>query len=348
MPVTREPSLVETARLLPYLCERLPYAPREDAPFAIRKHEAGFSNLTYFLDWGERRLVLRRPPPGDLLPTSHDVAREFRVLAALQGTAARVPRPLLLCEDAGVIGAPFYLMERLEGEVVRTALPAVFDTPAQCRLLGEELIDALVDLHAVDWRAAGLAEIGRPSGYVERQLRRWQGQIDLTLPKTRPLPEFGAIGDWLRAHTPPETPATLVHGDYKLDNLIFAAETPTHALAVLDWEMATLGDPLADLGWGLCNWGMNCPPESPIYPVMSAPGIASPGEMAARYAEQTGRSVARLPFYIVLGLWKLAALMEGLYMLYLQGRAANPLTANMETGVPKLLARAQAATDVLL
>ena len=334
-------TLVDAERLKSYLAAHIADGPGADAPFAVRKLEAGYSNETFFIDWGDQHLVMRRPPRGDLLPTSHDVAREYRALSGLKGTVARVPRARAFCDDASVIGAPFYVMDRVDGLVVRETLPEVLDTPAQRRRLGEEMVDALVELHGVDWQAAEMADFGRVGGYLERQLRRWQGQIDLTLPKTRPLPGIAEVGDWLRANLPAESPTTIVHGDYKLDNVIWSAETPTKLLAILDWEMATLGDPLADLAWSLQSWGPTGDAEADALSPTCKPDVLTRQEMVARYEQRSGRSMRDFNFYFVLGLWKMAAILEGLYALYLEGRASNARTSEMEFRVPRLVTRAQ-------
>jgi aminoglycoside phosphotransferase (APT) family kinase protein len=325
-------------RLRAYLRERLPGGPAPDADLQLQRHEAGYSNETFFVQRGDQRWVLRRPPRGELLPTSHDVLREYRVLSGLYGTAARVPKPLLACEDSSVIGAPFYLMERAEGLVIREDLPPVFDPPAERRRLGEEMIDALVELHAVDWQAAGLGGLGRPQGYLERQLRRWSGQLDLTLPKTRALPGIADVTDFLRAHLPESPSPTVVHGDYKLDNVVFAAGAPAHLEAVLDWEMATIGDPLADLAWMLAYWGPATGPGEEVLPgsnaITSLPGFHSREELVSLYEQRSGRAMRHFQFYFCLAVWKLAIILEGLYAGYLAGNAANQRAAEMEFRVP--------------
>ena len=224
-----------------------------EGEWTIQRHQAGHSNETFFLQQGERDLVLRRPPLGAFLPSAHDVGREYRVLSALQDTSVRVPRTILECTDDSVIGAPFYVMEKVDGVVIRTELPDLF-TEEHRRKLGEELIDALVELHAVDPAACGLEGFGKPTGYLERQLRRWRGQLELTLPHTRPVPDLERAGDWLAENLPESGPTTLVHGDYKLDNVMFENDMPPRLVSILDWEMSTLGDPLADLGWMISFW----------------------------------------------------------------------------------------------
>ena len=191
----------------------------------------------------------------DLLPTAHDMLREYRVLSALSAFDVRTPQPVLACEDRDVLGVPFYLMQRVDGIVIRETLPEVFEAREERRRLGEELIDALAELHAVQWQGTDLEGIGRPQGYLERQLKRWAKQYELTVPHTRPLPGLEAVGDWLHQRLPPASEATVVPGDYKVDNVMFGVSRPARLVAIFDWEMATLGDPLSDLGWLLSFWG---------------------------------------------------------------------------------------------
>ncbi len=336
-------SLVDPARLRAYLREHLPGGSAPDAELQLQRHEAGYSNETFFIQRGEQRWVLRRPPRGELLPTAHDVLREYRVLSGLYGTAARVPKPLLACEDATVIGAPFYLMERVEGLVIREELPVAFDPSTERRRLGEEMIDALVELHSVDWQAAGLGNLGRPQGYLERQLRRWSGQLDLTLPRTRELPGIAEVTAWLRQHLPESPAPSIVHGDYKLDNVVFAAGAPARLEAVLDWEMATIGDPLADLAWMMAYWGPSTGPGEEVLPgsnaLTSLSGFQTREELVALYEERSGRAMRNFQFYFCLGVWKLAIIMEGLYAGFLEGTAANQRAAEMEFRVPRLVER---------
>jgi aminoglycoside phosphotransferase (APT) family kinase protein len=282
-----------------------------------------------------------------LVPTAHDVEREHRFLAALYGRA-RVPRPLVYCDDTSIIGAPFYLMERTEGVVIRTEIPGAYDTPEGRRRINEEQIDALVELHAVDWKAAGLK--GRGDDYVERQVKRWSSQWELTRPRTRQLAGLDRLTDWLRGHMPPQIPATVVHGDYKLDNVMFAADEPK-LLAIFDWEMATIGDPLADLGYFINGLIPEATPpgfeDRPVLrsPMMDRPGWMTPDELAARYEAKSGRSMKDLLFYRVLARYKLIIILEGLYMHYIEGSAANPGAADFEWRVPMMVASAQQLID---
>lgn len=337
------PGLIDVPQLTAYLRARLPEADA-DAPLVISRHEAGYSNETFFITRGGRRWVLRRPPRGVLLPTAHDVLREYRVLSGLQAAGVRVPVTVLACDDPAVIGAPFYLMEHAGGVVIREEMPPALDSPATCTRISEELVDGLVELHAVDYAAYGLDSLGRPDGYLERQLRRWQGQLDLTLPRTRSLPGIAGVGDWLRAHLPRSGPPTIVHGDYKLDNVVFSAGPPARLLAILDWEMATLGDPLADVGWLAAYWGdTGEPPEKMMIGgnklSSTLPGFLTREQIVARYEERSGRSMQAFPFYHTFALWKLAIILEGLYAHYREGTASNPRAEEFAWRVPLTIER---------
>jgi aminoglycoside phosphotransferase (APT) family kinase protein len=287
--------------------------------------------------------VLRRPPLGAFLPSAHDVLREYRVLDALGSTAARVPRTVLACDDESVIGAPFYLMERVDGVVIRRELPDFFTEPERAAI-GDELVDALVELHSVDPASCGLDGFGKPTGYLERQLRRWTGQLELTMPHSRPLPDLERIGGWLRDNLPETQQTAIVQGDYKLDNVMFAAATPARLVAILDWEMSTLGDPLADLGWMVSFWREPDDESGDLFAettrVTELPGFRSRRDLVERYAAATGRAVEGLSWYTVLAIWKLAILLEGSYARHLAGMTDDPFFAQLERGVPALTAKA--------
>jgi aminoglycoside phosphotransferase (APT) family kinase protein len=339
------PPLVDEAALGRYLAERMP-SPATGAPLVVERIRGGHSNETFYVTRGAEQWVLRRPPRGPLLPTAHDVLREFRVLVALADTSVPVPRPLLACDDLSIIGAPFYLMECVPGVVVRSALPPGFEDPASRADLGLTLIDRLADLHAVDWQAVGLGDFGRPSGYLERQLRRWSGQLDAS--RTRPLPDLDAVGTWLRANLPESGPATIVHGDYRLDNVIIAPHPPARILAIVDWEMATIGDPLADLGYLLSFWREPGESEAALgeaeWRISELPGFPTRAQLVARYATHTGRRMDHVAFYVALAIWKLAILLEGSYARHLAGTTDDPFFAQLGEGVPALARRALAVT----
>lgn len=333
--------LIDISALEKFLLQHLP---PQGGELLVEKHEAGYSNETFYVSWGTKRWVLRRPPRGDILPTAHDMLREYRVLSALAPTRVRVPRPVIACEDLAVIGVPFYLMERVEGIVIREQLPSEFNALADRKRLGEELIDALAELHAVDWQSTPLVNFGKPQGFLERQLRRWASQLDLTLPRTRPLPGIHEVTKWLQMHLPTQSTTSVVHGDYKLDNVMFVLPPATRLIAIFDWEMATLGDPLADLGWLISFWGPTGDPPEPEPKgsnyITEQPGFLSREGMIARYEEKTGRTMRHFAFYHCLAVWKLAIIGEGLYRHYLEGTASNVKAAELEWRVPQLVDRA--------
>ena len=338
LPVTSPTKLIDEEKLATYLKDRLP----GEGPFEIARHRAGHSNETFFVRRGSQSWALRRPPAGAFLPSAHDVAREYTVLSALDSTNVRTPRTTLLCNEDEVIGAPFYLMEKMEGVVIRDELPPAYSESDRMRI-GEELVDALVELHSIDPDACGLGSFGKKEGYLARQLRRWTGQMDLTLPLTRELPSLRRIGEWLHAKLPESPAATIVHGDYKLDNVMFDASEPK-LIAILDWEMSTLGDPLADLGWMISFWREPSDPSGGVFgdlgSVMKLPGFASREQLVTRYVDATGRDASALDWYVVLAIWKLAILLEGSYARHLAGMTDDPFFARMEQGVPELTERA--------
>ena len=332
--------LIDVDSLTRFLRERVPGA---DAPLRVERLRAGYSNETFYITRGQQRWVLRRPPRGDLLPTSHDVLREYRMMSALAGTAARVPTTVLACDDPAVLGAPFYLMEWVDGPVIRESSPPQFEPPIERRRIGEELIDALVELHAVDWRRAGLNRFSRPAGFLQRQVTRWSQQLSLTLPHTRPLPGIADVTEWLERHLPQSGSPAVVHGDYKLDNVILDPEPPARIVALLDWEMSTVGDPLTDLAWCLAYWGPTGDPPGRMWDgtnvVTMRPGYHTRGDLIARYEGRSGRSVHDFQFYFCLAVWRQAIICEGLYRLYLEGTAPNPRTADMKWVVPQTVDR---------
>ena len=314
--------------------------PGATAPLEVQKHVAGFSNETFYVTCGDQRWVLRRPPRGPLLPTAHDVVREYRYLSALHGRA-RVPRPVASCEDTSVIGAPFYLMERADGVVIRAEMPGAYNNPEGRRKVADEIVTALVELHAVDWQATGLT--GKGDQYLPRQVERWSKQWELTQPRTRPLPGLDSATEWLKTRIPESGGVSVVHGDYKLDNVMYRNDRP-ELIAIFDWEMATIGDPLADLGWLLSTWGdPGDPPgtrrraEGPA--LTTAEGFPTVDEMAGLYEAKSGKSMKNFAFYHVLAVYKLAIILEGLYMHYIEKTASNPASADFKWYVPVLVDR---------
>lgn len=311
-------------------------------PLTAELISGGRSNLTYVVGDGEQEWVLRRPPLGHVLPTAHDMAREFRVMSALAGTAVPVPRTYAQCDDESVIGARFYVMEKVVGEIPRT--PEQIDTisegeGARC---SQALVDVLAAIHAVDYEAVGLTDFGRPDGYLERQVERWAKQWEGN--KTRELAEIDELTRRLRSAVPPTSDRSIVHGDYRLDNTMLAPGDPGRIVAVLDWEMSTLGDPLADLGLLLVYWGG---PGAQMLPQTAAlarhPGFFSTHDVVEAYAEVSGRSVDDLDFHVALAYYKLAVILEGIHARFLKGKTVGDGFEDIGSGVPFL---ARAALDV--
>jgi aminoglycoside phosphotransferase (APT) family kinase protein len=305
----------------------------------VTKIGEGKSNLTFRVERGGRAWVLRRPPMGDLPETAHDMMREHRVLSALAGTQVRVPRPLAACPDPDALGVPFYLMEEVQGVVLRAELPEAYSEEHR-PAIGEQMVDALAELHTVDYAAAGLGDLGRPEGYTGRQVQRWAKQW--TVMQTRELPAIDDVREWLGAHLPTDSPNAVVHGDYKLDNVVFSPGPPAQLRAILDWEMATLGDPLADVGYLMMFWPHPGEPNMGGLPQPTQlPGFLPREALIARYEERTGFSMTDLTFYRTLALWKLAILCEGLYKRYLAGKADSSWFAVLEHAVPFMAATAR-------
>jgi aminoglycoside phosphotransferase (APT) family kinase protein len=304
----------------------------------------GHSNVTYLIRRGETEVVLRRPPRPPLPPSAHDVLREARLLRALADTPARVPAVLAVGEDEQTIGSPFYVMERIEGEVIVADIPPAIDTPQERARISDELIDALVEIHAVDWRAVGLEGFGKPTGYLERQLRRFGGLWGLN--KTREIPAVERVGGWLAENMPESGEATIVHGDFRLGNTIFAAGAPARLAAVLDWEMATIGDPLADLGYLCMMWTERDDPSGGLREALATvtrrEGFPTREELIGRYEERTGRSMRDLRWYTTLAVWKSVVFMEGNYKRAVAGTTDDPYLKTFGEGVLELARQAEA------
>ena len=333
-----------------------------ETPPRVRLIAGGRSNLTYLLEPGEGAapLVLRRPPLGHVLPTAHDMSREYRVLSALAGTEVPVPVPVALYPEPDVIGAPFYLMQYVPGLVLRSAEDGERLSPVQARQLSEDFTDMLAAIHGVDLAATGLSGFGRPEGYMERQLARWQRQWELSA--SREVPGYTELTQRLAAGLPgralPAQEGTLVHGDYRLDNTLVTLDRDANhpgdparpaIAAVLDWEMSTLGDPLADLGLALVYWtepedgdslDVQWAPE-----VTTVPGFLTRAEIANRYAAATGRDVSALGYYMAFGCFKLAVVLEGIHARFLQKQDGGRRVRAQGPAVPLIIQRAHRLLD---
>lgn len=303
----------------------------------------GHSNLNYLIRRGDTRVVLRRPPRPPLPPSAHDVLREARLLAALQGTPVRVPPVLATCDDLSILGVPFYVMEEMHGTVVTTDLPAALDNPSERHAVCAELVDRLVEVHEVDWRACGLEGYGKPTGYLERQLRRFGGLWEHN--KTRELPVVEEVGAWLADNMPESPVSTIVHGDYRLGNVMLGNEPPAKVVSIFDWELSTIGDPLADLGYFTATWAQAGDPEDLGFGSLNAAtrleGFMSREELIERYEERSGRSSPALNWYGALALWKASVFMEGNYKRFTMGASDDEYLALFDEGVPALAEQAR-------
>jgi len=312
--------------LAAYLRDRLPGFAGE---VEVRQFPRGFSNLTYLVTAGDREMVLRRPPFGAEVRGGHDVVREHRILAALHPAWPKVPRPVLCCDDPSVLGAPFYLMERVAGVVLRDRPPAgVALDEATMRGVCLAAVDTLAELHAVDWRAAGLEGLGRPEGYVRRQVEGWTARWQASM--TDAVPEMDEAAAWLAAHLPAEAAPAVIHNDFKYDNLVLDPAELTRVRAVLDWEMATLGDPLMDLGTTLAYWAEAAdPPELKMFGITHLPGNLDRRGVVERYAEKTGRDLSGIAFHHAYGLFKVAVIAQQIYARYRAGKTRDPRFAGL-------------------
>ena len=309
-----------------------------DSAVEVLQFPSGHSNLTYLLATDKREYVLRRAPLGPVAAKAHDMAREYHVLRTVHPHFPEAPNVFHLCEDLSVIGAVFYVMERRCGVILRDRIPPQIERlPDYGHAISESFIDCMARLHAIDLRSSGVLALGKPDGFLERQVRGWAERWQRA--KTEDLREMGIVIEWLRAAMPSSPQATLVHNDYKLDNVMLSAESPDHIEAVLDWEMATIGDPLVDLGLTLCYWYWASKPELGTYGVKALtanPGWYGREEFLARYAERTGRDLTRIAYYEILGLFKLAVILQQIYYRFHCGQTSDVRFRNFDSQVKGL------------
>ncbi len=342
---------LEWARVAAYLREHLPTDRIAGLDVSramdVAQFYGGHSNLTYLVRFGEVELVVRRPPFGPLPPTAHDVAREYRWLSAMHPVFPLAPEPYVLCEDIAVAGAVFYVMERRRGVVVRTEEPpALVDRPEARRRVSAALVDTLAALHAIDIERDRLSHLGKPIGFVARQVRGWSDRWDRS--KTDDLPEMDAMVQWLPAHLPPEPEhPSVVHGDFKLDNVMLDDSDLGRLIAVFDWEMSALGDPLVDLGILLAYWshGTRLEPNDALASVTERPGWFARNDVIERYAETSGRDLSRLPFYEAFALFKVAVVIQQIFHRYRRGQTDDPRFARFGMRVTHLAQQAAAAAQ---
>ncbi len=338
----RQGEELDLEKLEPYLQERLPEI---GDGLEVEQFPSGFSNLTYLLRAGDFEFVLRRPPFGNRVKSAHDMGREYRVLARLCEVYPQAPRPYLYCDDESVLGVPFYVMERRRGVILRRALPPGLElSEVIAARLSEAFIDNLATLHTLDYRAAGLGDLGKGQGYVERQIVGWAKRYQRC--QTDSWEELDQVAAWLHQHMPEESAAVLIHNDYKYDNLVLDPDDLTRIVAVLDWEMCTLGDPLMDLGTTLAYWTEATDDarwRAAGFGPTSVPGSLTRRQLAERYGSKTGFDVSGLTFYFCYGLFKLAVIVQQIYYRFFKGHTRDPRFARLNEMVG-LLGRVAAGT----
>ncbi len=342
----REGEEIDPGVIADFLRGAEPPVPME-GPLTVEQFPKGHSNLTYLVRGKDRELVLRRPPRGSKVKSAHDMGREFRVLSKLSAVWPKAPRPVAYCDDASLIGAPFYLMERRRGLILRgTSLPKGVELSAQTvRAICEALVDALAELHAIDFAAAGLGDLGKPDGYVRRQVEGWTRRYSDA--RTDDIPAVEQMAAWLAERIPDAGSATLLHNDFKHDNVVLDADEPSRVVGVLDWEMSTLGDPLMDLGTMLGYWveeGDSDELKLVAFGPTMIPGSLTRREVALRYAARSGRGVRDLLFYYCFALFKTAVVAQQIYARFKQGLTKDERFAMMIVGVKVLSERALAAS----
>ena len=327
---------LDLVRLEPFLRSHFPDA---TGSLRVAQFPSGHSNLTYLVCLGDRQMVLRRPPFGSKVKTAHDMSREYRVLSKLHLIYPQAPKALLYCEDPSVLGCPFYLMERVQGIILRRDPPEGLGTNAEtARQLSEAFVDNLARLHGLDYSTIGLADLGKPQGYLDRQVEGWIARYQGS--RTHDLPEVGKISVWLNERRPREAPYALIHNDYKYDNVVLDPTDITRIVGVLDWEMCTVGDPLTDLGTALAYW---VDPEDPEelqnirWGPTTLPGTLTRTELVRRYAQTTGRDVSNVVFYRVLALFKVTVIIQQIYYRYHQGFTRDARFAALPEAIKVLL-----------
>jgi aminoglycoside phosphotransferase (APT) family kinase protein len=333
---------LDLAMLEPFLRAHLP---NESGELLVRQYPSGHSNLTYSVHLGSREMVLRRPPFGSKVKTAHDMGREYRVLSKLHAHYPPAPHVLLFCDDASVLGAPFYLMDPIHGVILRRDTPSGLNfSPETARRVCDSFLDNLALLHSLDYNAVGLADLGKPQGYLERQIRGWIERYHGS--KTHDIPEVETISKWIQQHMPGSSGAALIHNDYKYDNVVLDPNDLARIIGVLDWEMCTIGDPLTDLGSALAYWvDANDPPgilETRWGPT-TYPGSLTRAQLVQRYAQKTGRDVSEMAFYLVFARFKIAVIVQQIYYRYQQGLTHDERFATMSQRI-KLLLRAALQT----
>lgn len=323
-----------------YLMEQIPNLP--DSPLQVKPLSAGFSNLTYFIKKGEWQAVLRRPPFGPLPPKAHDMKREFEIQSKLHRFFSLVPQPYIYCEDTKIMDRHFYVMEKKEGVVLDNTLPNEFkkrvDTGA---LVSNAVVDSMVQLHDVDYDAAGLSSFGYPEGYVSRQVHGWIKRFQLS--KTNDIPSIDQLENWLINNIPPSPAPTIVHNDFKLNNMMFSASNPGEVVGVFDWELSTIGDPLTDLATAIAYWKEPGEADTGLTSVTSNQGFLSRRELLELYAKKSGRDVTHIDYYLTFAFYKIAVILQQIYYRWKIGEAEDERFSKLNIGIKNLIELAKKA-----
>ena len=344
----REGEDFDHATLSAYLKGKLPDSER---PLEVVQFAGGHANLTYLLRYGTTEYVLRRPPLGPVAPSSHDMGREYRVLSVLYKGYPLAPRAFVYCDDPAVIGAPFFVMERRCGIVVRRTVPAAYGGGKDAdvnRRISEVLIDTLADLHDVDYRAVGLGDLGKPDGFLKRQIDGWAARYDRA--KTKEVPIVTEMAQWLRDHLPPAPAPSLLHNDWRLDNMMLDSNDPGRCVAVFDWDMCTVGDPLADLGTLLSAWieaSEGGAGSGQVGMPSNAPGFLTRREAVERYGKRRGIDISNVPYYYVFGIFKIGVVLQQIYYRYHVGQTKDERFAPFEQGAEMLFWKAKDVSEKL-
>jgi aminoglycoside phosphotransferase (APT) family kinase protein len=317
----------------------LRHFPASTAPLSAEQFPSGHSNLTYLVRLGNRQMVLRRPPFGSKVKTAHDMGREYRVLSKLHSAYPEAPRVLLFCDDESVLGSPFYLTEPIRGIILRKDPPEGLNFSSDvARRLSESFVDNLARLHGLDYKAIGLGDLGKPQGYLERQVRGWIDRYHRS--QTHNLPEVERISAWLIEHMPPMKEAAFIHNDYKYDNMVLDPDHVTNIIGVLDWEMSTIGDPMSDLGTALAYW-VDARDSNDLQHVRwcpsNYPGSLTRAQLVERYARATGRDVSSMAFYLAFARFKVAVILQQIYYRYHQGLTQDQRFASLPLKIETLL-----------
>jgi aminoglycoside phosphotransferase (APT) family kinase protein len=338
----REGEALDLDKLRPFLAKTFEGESLDD--LVVEQFPGGHSNLTYAVRFGDRDLVLRRPPFGSKVKRAHDMGRENRVLSVLSEHRAWAPKPAVFCDDHDVMGADFYLMQRIRGVILRRKIPSELSVDdVTAKRLSETLVDTLIELHALDYQKIGLGELGKPDGFVQRQVTGWTKRYHSA--QTDEIEQMPRVSDWLESNMPVSPAPTVIHNDFKFDNLIYDVSLE-NVIGVLDWEMATVGDPLMDLGTMLCYWVEDSDADALknlSFGPTTLPGMYTRRQLAERYAERTGRDISNVVFYFAFGLYKTAVVLQQIYYRFKQGLTKDDRFSGLIHGV-RLLAETADAT----